>query len=281
MKLTNQQIRFFDTFGFLKFPGLFAEEIESISEGFEQVWAEHGGGHADQPHDHERRSALAHFIDQNKYLCALIDDPRIEGIAALLLGDDFNYEGSDGNYYVGDTPWHSDGYYRKYRAIKMSFYLDPLTQDTGCLRVIPGSHRTGDGFADAVHQMAADLKENNAPAHRELHGRDVPAVALETAPGDLVMFNQTLKHAAFGGGTKRRMFTICMEQRHREEDLPLLRETMGKEARFWIESAYGEVLVRTAGPGRMVHLEQRLANDRHMPELARKARQERSEPSRG
>ena len=40
-------------------------------------------------------------------------------------------------------------------------------------------------------------------------------------------------------------------------------------------------MIRTASPSRMRHLEQRLANDDHLPELARKARQEASEPSRG
>ena len=44
MELTEQQLRFFDAFGFLKFPGLFAEEMGEITNAFEQVWAEHGDG---------------------------------------------------------------------------------------------------------------------------------------------------------------------------------------------------------------------------------------------
>ena len=44
MELTEQQLRFFDAFGFLKFPGLFAEEMGEITNAFEQVWTEHGGG---------------------------------------------------------------------------------------------------------------------------------------------------------------------------------------------------------------------------------------------
>lgn len=36
---------------------------------------------------------------------------RINAIATQLLGEDFNYMGSDGNYYVGDTGWHSDGWH--------------------------------------------------------------------------------------------------------------------------------------------------------------------------
>ena len=77
------------------------------------------------------------------------------------------------------------------------------------------------------------------------------------------------------------MFTINFEQRYAEDDLPKLREQMGKEARFWIERNYGETMVRTAGPERMRHLEQRMGNDDHMAELARKAREEMDEPSRG
>ena len=50
------------------------------------------------------------FPDESEYLSSLLDDPRIHDIAAGILGDDFNYTTGDGNFYVGDTPWHSDGY---------------------------------------------------------------------------------------------------------------------------------------------------------------------------
>ena len=39
-------------------------------------------------------------------------------------------------------------------------------------------------------------------------------------------------------------------------------------------------MVRTAGPERMVHLEQILANDGHLAELSRRQRAETTEPSR-
>ena len=110
MRLTEQQVNYFDTFGFLAFPGLFADEAGRISDAFESIWAMHGGGHDGRPHDHQRRSALIEFIDREEFLCSLIDDPRIDDVAASLLGDDYNYTGSDGNYYVGDTQWHSDRY---------------------------------------------------------------------------------------------------------------------------------------------------------------------------
>ena len=283
MRLKEQQLVYFGTFGFLKFPGLFADDICAITAGFEQIWAEHGGGHHGRPHDQHQRSALVPFIDQNEYMSSLLDDPRIVGIAGSLLGDDFNYTASDGNYYVGDTGWHSDGYVdRKYKSVKLAFYLDPVTKDTGCLRVIPGSHKFGDRFADALHDAApAGSKVNRCEDLWGITGADVPALALETEPGDLLMFNHSTKHASFGGGTRRRMFTINLQQRHAEVDLTDLRDDINFLARFWHERAYGETMLRTAGPERMVHLEQRLANDGHLVELVRKAKKEMSEPSRG
>ena len=58
-------------------------------------------------------------------------------------------------------------------SIKIAFYLDPLTRDTGALRVIPGSHRVGEGFADGIEQ---DIRDSGKIWG--LSGREVPAVAL-------------------------------------------------------------------------------------------------------
>jgi hypothetical protein len=282
VRLTEQQLKFFDTFGYLGFSGLFEDEVDAITENFERVWTEHGGGHNNAPHDHVRRSALLPFIDVNDYLSGLLDDPRVDDAIASVLGDDYNYTASDGNFYVGDTSWHSDGYEaRKYVSIKMAFYLDPVGRESGCLRVIPGSHKFGDTFADGLQEVAASSRSNQTEAYWGVDGREVPSVALESQPGDLLMFNHRTKHASFGGGSRRRMFTLNFQERHREEDLPALRDELAREARFWHDSAYGEAMVRTASPARMVHLEQRLANDGHLPEVVRKLREEMAEPSRG
>ncbi len=281
MRLTQQQLGFFETFGFLKFPGLLADEVDEITRRFEKVWADHGGGHHGREHDREQRSALLPFIDKDEYLSALLDHPGIDGIAASILGDDYNYTASDGNFYVGNTGWHSDGYDRgRYTSIKMAMYLDKVGRDSGCLRVIPGSHHVGDVFGDSLHKGAPRSKISNQEELWGISGIDVPAVPLESEPGDLVVFNHSLKHASFGGGDRRRMFTLNFQERYADEHIDELRAEMEGIARFWAESAYGTIMVETAGPARMVHLEQRMANDDHLPELARKAREEMEEPSR-
>jgi hypothetical protein len=275
-QFTDQQREFFNTFGYLGFPGLFADRIDDITREFEAVWTGRGGGHYGKAHDGKARSCIVPFIDQREYLASLVDDPRVLAIARALLGDDFNYMGSDGNYYVGDTGWHSDGWHTRVTHIKMAFYLDPLTRDTGALRVIPGSHRIGDRFAEGVQRQIGRSEE-----HWGVAGNAVPAIPLETKPGDLLVFNHNTKHAAFGGGRARRMFTINLCQHYPEDLLDELRGYVNGYARFWIDRVYGEAMTRNAGPERLRHLEQMMANDGHLAELSRRARETMPEPSRG
>src|SRR5689334_13008664 len=152
--LTPQQKAQMDLFGFLVFPGLMNDRIDGIIESFEATFAEYGGGHFGKAHDGTKRSCILPFIDQTDNLSSLLDDPRVDGIFTSLLGEDYNYIGSDGNFYVGDSGWHSDTDWRGMSRgqpprlfYKMAFYLDPVNASTGALRVIPGSHRFGDSFA--------------------------------------------------------------------------------------------------------------------------------------
>ena len=138
MTPTKQQLAFFDTFGFIKFTGAFTDEADKIIDAFEGIWADHGGGHHGEAHDYKQRSAILPFIDQSEYLSSVIDHSLVDGFLSAVLGDKYNYTASDGNFYVGDTGWHSDNFTPKYKNIKMAFYLDTVTRGTGCLRVIPG-----------------------------------------------------------------------------------------------------------------------------------------------
>lgn len=275
-QLTPQQVQFFQTFGYLGFPGLMADRITDIIQDFENLWAEHGGGHGGKKHDGSQRSCLVPFIDQSAKLSSLLDDPRILGIANSLMGDDFNYMGSDGNYYSGETGWHSDGWDTKHLHIKIAFYLDPVGRESGALRVIPGSHKVGDKFANDLHTQLS-----KSPQHLGVEGAEVPAIALETKPGDLVCFNHNTKHASFKGSKSRRMFTMNFCSRYPTADLPQLREYLSGYARFWLDRAYGDKMIATSNPSRQRHLEQVMANDYELPELTRQARAKMAEPSRG
>lgn len=283
LQLTAQQLAFMDTFGYLVFPGLLSDRIDRIIEEFEGIFAAHGGGHNGKPHDGTARSCILPFIDQSPYLASLIDDPRIDGIFASLLGEDYVYLGSDGNFYVGDTNWHSDtDWSGKMRGkpprifYKLALYLDPVTATSGALRVIPGSQHYGDNFAEALQ---ATLR--GAPEKLGLPGSQVPAIALESNPGDVVIFNQNTKHSAWGGGNRRRMFTINCTAHYQPDDIPLLKNEIAAFARFWVDSVYGDAMVQTASPQRMTHLQQPLSYQDHLVEEVRKAKLTMKEPARG
>ena len=247
--LSEQQKGVFSTFGYLAFPGMLRDRVGQIIAEFEAVFRQNGGVR----HDGSKRTIIIPFMDQRERLCELLDEPRIHGIFVELLGEDFDYTGSDGNYYVGDTAWHSDIWQTEPMLIKMAFYLDPLTRETGALRVIPGSHKIGDRYAEAFQKNAV------GPAWG-IEGRDVPAVAFETQPGDVVIFDARLQHASFGGSTERRMFTINCTQRYPDDKLDDLRRHIKLATSFAGDGRmYSDTMVRTATPGRMRHLEQVIA----------------------
>ena len=270
MLLTEQQKQFFDTFGYLVFPGLLSDKIDTVISEFRAVFDDKGIAH-----DATKRTCMVPFIDQREKLCALLDDSRVCGVASGLLGDEFNYVGSDGNYYTGDTGWHSDGYHTVGKYMKIAMYLDPVTRETGALRVIPGSHRLEMGQWQAL----------KAGQSRELWGieqNEVPSVALESNPGDVVAFNHNLMHSAFGGSSQRRMFTINLCSRvETPEEIADFKNYIGANARFWIDRLHSDLMRDTADAERMRHLQQVIEHEGHLPALTAKARQEMSEPARG
>ena len=201
--LTKEQIAHFKTFGFVIRRQCFsAGEMEEISGAFDDVLTEDRRG---RPFDGAARQAVLGFIEKRPLLSGLVEDDRIYQPLEQLLGPGFVWIGSDGNLYVGDTGWHPDGSDLDYGRIKVALYLDPVTKETGCLRVVPGSHRM------PLHAALDPLKgQRRDPDHQPFgtDGSGLPCYPLESEPGDVVFFNQNLWHAAYGGRTGRRMFTM-------------------------------------------------------------------------
>ena len=201
--LTKEQIAHFETFGFVIRRHCFSEsEMEEICRAFDDVLTEDRQG---RPFDGAVRQAVLGIIEKRPLLSGLVEDDRIYQPLEQLLGPGFVWIGSDGNLYVGDTGWHPDGSDLDYGRIKVALYLDPVTKDTGCLRVVPGSHRM------PLHGALDPLKgQRRDPDHQPFgtDGSGLPCFPLESEPGDVVFFNQNLWHAAYGGRTGRRMFTM-------------------------------------------------------------------------
>ena len=201
--LSNEQLAFFDTFGYLIVRQAFSQdEATEISQEFDRVLERDRQGH---PSAGTKRRVLYGFFEKSPLLMGLLDDDRIYEAAGQLLGPGFSWMVSEGNLFVGNTRWHPDSTRLDFAPLKITMYLDPLTRDTGGLRVIPGSHRQP--FYD-------DLTASRTHGHPHMDDKfgvsesQVPSTPLDSQPGDLIFLNMILWHAAFGGEPGRRQLSV-------------------------------------------------------------------------
>jgi hypothetical protein len=209
--LTRQQVKFFETFGFLVLPGLFRDDIDQIIEAFEAVFATEGHPRMEtyvELHGEERRLIIPQFVTKHPTLNRLREDPRVLGIVSSLLGDNYEYAESDGNLFDCESLWHSDTYGAPMliHHVKLSFYLDSLRADSGAIRVIPGTQHFKESFATALRNGFREPTE--IEEQFGVDARDIPSVALETEPGDLVVWDFRTIHASYHGQVRRRLFSI-------------------------------------------------------------------------
>lgn len=215
--LTDAQIQFFSTFGFLHLRAIFTpDEVHGfIAELLSQFAHQRSGA----PFDGIHRQQIDAFVEHSVLLSPLATDFRILAPVSQLLGDDCIWIGSDGNLYVGNTGWHPDGSNLKYKRIKALIYLETLTTNLGALRVIPSSHKSPLHFELLPLLQRSDKSITPygvvAPLRDEIAARplgacvlDLPHFSVETIPGDVVLFDQNLWHSSYGGRAGRMMFTL-------------------------------------------------------------------------
>jgi len=107
-------------------------------------------------------------------------------VATAVLGAPVVPGRAKGTEYTGVTGWHRDTELAA-RSIGCLAYLEALSARSGALRVLPGSHHPDYGAALAA-----------------VDGEDRPGVALPTAPGDVIVFDERLFHCTVGGSRRRR-----------------------------------------------------------------------------
>lgn len=108
-ELSPEQLASIDTFGYLHLPGLLADRAAEMTKAFHALIDELRPRGRDGTEQLQARVSVAPFLNHSAVLCTLLDDPRITGCAQGVCGQAWQYWNSDGNYYVGDTDWHSDG----------------------------------------------------------------------------------------------------------------------------------------------------------------------------
>lgn len=212
--LSPQQIAHFDTFGFLLLRQAFSPaEAQAMLQEAEDIWRV----------ERQQRNlgpgylSMAPFIERRPALAKLAEDDRIYGAIEDLLGSGFIWAGSEGNTGVPKDktflPWHSDRAGEEtpnYLRAKIMIYLTPVRKDTGCLRVIPGSHKP-----PLYHELYPlnSQKDTSSNDIFAVSVGDLPAFPLETNPGDVIIFNHYIYHAVVGGDEKRRYIAMKFASR--------------------------------------------------------------------
>lgn len=119
---------------------------------------------------------------------ALLD--RAELVAAGVFGGPVLPTRAKGTRYHGETPWHTDSDL-PLKSVGFLAYLEPTSAESGALRVIPGSHHPQ--FREALRGLGAT----------SLRDPSLPAYVVATEPGDMILLDEHVVHASFGGGTRR------------------------------------------------------------------------------
>lgn len=197
--LTNQQVLFFHTFGFLVMRQFFTPaEVKTLTAEFMQRLE---SAYRDQPFDGTTRQGASMMGADTPFLASCMEDERFITASAQLYGDDFIGGGIAGDRYVTNTHWHPDVNADHEGGPKFAFYLDALDGESGALRVMPASHK-----APYHDELRANLG-----MHMEKAGfgvTDLPAYICVSEPGDVVLFDMRTWHASWGGSRDRRMVSM-------------------------------------------------------------------------
>jgi hypothetical protein len=190
--LTDAQLRYFNTFGFIVLRNFFApDEIKIMIDEF-AVGIERANAH--EPYDGSESHVFLLLGDDTPFGASIMEDARFLSIAKQSFGPDlWGFMHLAYRYISGGTEWHAnDGSITHSRDYgfgpKFQWPLHaPVRADSGALRIISGSHRPP--LHDQIKQMeqAGYLKDV----------AEVPCHVCDADPGDVVFFDSRIYHGTW------------------------------------------------------------------------------------
>jgi hypothetical protein len=180
-------------FGFAHLPDCATDLLDEMTEGFSRVI-----GLPDDARPQERVTARG-VLDEIPALRELAGRAPVLTACKAGLGPDAHVITSDANLLVGDSYWHSDGFYST-PFLRFVVYLEPLTADNGALRFLPGSHRADNGWeGEPTRDVMKHVEQLG------VSGAELPAAVVDSRPGDVIVFDTNVLHAAWCGGFRRQL----------------------------------------------------------------------------
>nr|NUR38214.1 phytanoyl-CoA dioxygenase [Sphingomonas sp.] len=196
-----------------------ALEIAEISEALDQLYAEgvahgrcfrHGNLFYNVAREQEAEP-LVRMVQWPSYhqraLNAVRLDTRFVHLLEPLIGHDLKQIINQVHWKVpgslGDFAWHQDSRSRRpaeaFRNLASAYVqtglaIDPHTVESGCLRFIPGSHRSGDlGMDCSKHSLGTPMMGDALTA---VGLSESDAIDLLLEPGDLALWSPYLVHGS-------------------------------------------------------------------------------------
>jgi phytanoyl-CoA hydroxylase len=227
--LTKEQLDFYQENGYLLVEGLLTEEEAAcyrqechalaarlaVHKNMDATW-----GSARQTVAGAENTAVLHCHNVQFYSAAfgrLLYDPRLVAAAAEIIGSP-NVQLHHTKMFIkppekgSPFPMHQDYPYiphEKHSLIAAIFFFDDATEEKGCVRVIPGSHKLG-GL------------EHNAEGAWHLPPEQYPIEAAVPCPakaGDVLFFSYLTVHGS-GLNTSQEARTTVLVQMRDPTDLP-------------------------------------------------------------
>ena len=187
--------------------------MEMLSSEADRLWQEDRGGRPFAGRTHN----IQEFVEKSPVLTRFVVDDRIWGTVEDHLGSRFLWNGSEGNQTAHqEHRWHTDRPGEPHATTySLHLYLDPVRADTGCLRVIPGSHRPPHVQCPLLYQCAGSGQHpDDLWARWNSHAVPCPGVG----PGRRCFFNQKIYHGVYGGRPGRRFIKLRFVKRPRTSE---------------------------------------------------------------
>lgn len=159
IKLSQEQIDFFQREGYLSLPALTtAEEVMRLQATYDRLFVikagRDQGDHLDlvTTDEDDQESVLPQILNPSKYAPELIDTQlrvNAAAIARQLLGDDAHFHSDHAIRKPAqsgvETPWHQDEAYwdadKEYNALSIWVPLQEATLENGCMQFVPSSNQ--------------------------------------------------------------------------------------------------------------------------------------------
>ena len=157
---------------------------------------------------------------RSKFYRQAVADERLLQILALLIGPDIEFLSDKAVFKDKETefssPWHQDWpYWQGSHKISLWVALDDVTPDNGCMKFIPGSHRShavhdgeaGDGLGFG-HRLDPDAVDESK------------AVTAVMEAGSVAFFHDLMLHASHPNSTGKDRWVWIPTYRNAHNDDP-------------------------------------------------------------